>query len=64
MQLVLDLREEAPSRFILEPPSIMLHFYTDLWGDRALLTHISIIEDSPDQYGGSHPFFGVVSPGA
>jgi len=62
MQLVLDLRQEAPSAFILEPPAVMLHLWTDLWGEPTLLTHISIIEDQPGQYSGPHPFFGVVSP--
>jgi 3',5'-cyclic-AMP phosphodiesterase len=62
MQLCLDLREEAPSTFIMEPPSVMLHLWTNLWGEKTLLTHISIIEDHPGQYGGPHPFFGVVSP--
>ena len=62
MQLVLDLREEAPSAFILEPPAIMLHLWTNLWGEPTLLTHISIVEEEPGQYSGPHPFFGVVSP--
>jgi len=62
MQLVLDITEEAPSAFIMEPPAIMLHLWTDLWGEATLLTHISIIEDNPGQYGGSNPFFDVVSP--
>lgn len=62
MQLVLDLRQEAPSAFILEPPAVMLHLWTHLWGETSLLTHISIIEDQPGQYSGPHPFFGVVSP--
>jgi len=62
MQLCLDLREEAPSTFILEPPSFMLHLWTELWGEKTLLTHISVIEERPGQYSGPHPFFGVVSP--
>lgn len=62
MQLYLDLREEAPSTFILEPPSLMLHLWTELWGEETLLTHTSIIPDHPNQYSGPHPFFGVVSP--
>jgi hypothetical protein len=62
MQLYLDLREEAPSTFIMEPPSVMLHLWTDLWGEKALLTHISIVQDYPGQYSGPHPFFDVVSP--
>jgi 3',5'-cyclic-AMP phosphodiesterase len=62
MQLCLDLRKEAPSTFIMEPPSIMLHLWTKLWGEKTLLTHISVIEERPGQYSGPHPFFGVVSP--
>jgi Icc protein len=62
MQLYLDLREEAPSTFIMEPPSVMLHLWTDLWGEKTLLTHISIVQDYPGQYSGPHPFFDVVSP--
>ncbi|MBM4340591.1 MAG: phosphodiesterase [Deltaproteobacteria bacterium] len=62
MQLCLDLREEAPSTFMMEPPSLMLHLWTDLWGEKTLLTHISVIEEYPGQYSGPHPFFGVVSP--
>ena len=62
MQLTLDLREEAPSTFTMEPPSVMLHHWTDLWGEKTLLTHISIVEDYPGQYSGPHPFFDVVSP--
>jgi 3',5'-cyclic-AMP phosphodiesterase len=62
MQLCLDLREEAPSTFIMEPPSFMLHLWTNLWGEKTLLTHISVIEERSGQYSGPHPFFGVVSP--
>lgn len=62
MQLYLDLREEAPSTFILEPPSIMLHLWTELWGEKTLLTHISVIEEVAGQYGGPHPFFNIISP--
>ena len=62
MQLVLDLREKAPSAFILEPPSVMLHLWTDLWGEKTLLTHISVVEDYAGQNGEPHPFFDVVSP--
>lgn len=62
MQLYLDLREDAPSTFIMEPPSLMLHLWTSLWGEETLLTHTSIIPDHRGQYSGPHPFFGVVSP--
>lgn len=62
MQLCLDLRKDAPSAFILEPPAAMLHVWTTLWGDPTLLSHVSLIEDTPGQYGGPHPFFDVVSP--
>lgn len=62
MQIVLDLCPNAPSAFVMEPPAVMLHLWTDLWGEPTLLTHISIVEETPGQYGGPHPFFGVVSP--
>lgn len=62
MQVVLDLCPQAPSCFVLEPPSIMLHLWTNLWGEPTLLTHISIVEDHLGQFSGPHPFFGVVSP--
>lgn len=62
MQLVLDLSKEAPSAFIMEPSAIMLHLWTELWGEPTLLTHISVIEKTPGQYNGPHPFFDVVSP--
>jgi 3',5'-cyclic-AMP phosphodiesterase len=62
MQLTLDLTEQAPSTFTLEPPSVMLHLWAELWGEKTLLTHLSIVEDYPGQYSGPHPFFGVVSP--
>ncbi len=62
MQLCLDLREEAPSAFVMEPPALMLHLWTELWGEKTLLTHIGVLEEQPGQYSGPHPFFGVVSP--
>ncbi len=62
MQLCLDLREEAPSAFVMEPPGFMLHLWTELWGEKTLLTHTSVVEERPGQYTGPHPFFGVISP--
>jgi len=62
MQIVLDLRVDAPSAFVLEPPAIMLHLWTAVWGEPTLLTHISIVDERPGQYSGPYPFFGVVSP--
>ena len=63
MQLNLELKPDAPSGFILEPPALLLHFLDNSWDDEpALLTHVSIIEDTPGQYGGFHPFFDVISP--
>jgi 3',5'-cyclic AMP phosphodiesterase CpdA len=62
MQLVLDLRVNAPSAFVMEPPAVMLHLWTDLWGEPTLLTHLSIVPEKQGQYSGPHPFFGVVSP--
>ncbi len=63
MQISLDLRPEAPSGFVMEPPAIMLHLLDSFWGeDPVLLTHISLIEERDGQFGGFHPFFNVVNP--
>lgn len=62
MQLDLDLRPEAPSVFVMEPAGFLIHFWTDLWGDPTLLTHVGTIPEQPGQYSGPHPFFEVVSP--
>jgi len=62
MQLCLDLRDEAPSTFVLEPTAAMLHLWTSSWGSPTLLSHVSVIPDHPGQYGGPHPFFDVISP--
>jgi 3',5'-cyclic AMP phosphodiesterase CpdA len=48
-QVALDLREDAPSRFRLEPPGFMLH----RWADGALVSHIACIGDYP----GPFPFY-------
>ncbi len=63
MQIALDLRSEAPSGFIMEPPAIMLHLLDRFWDeDPVLLTHISLVEEKEGQFGGFHPFFNVVNP--
>ena len=63
MQLALDLRPDAPSAFVMEPPAAMLHTWSHSWGHPpAMLTHVSLVEDEPGQYTGPHPFFDVVSP--
>ena len=64
MQLVLDYRPDAPSGFIMEPAAMLVHRWDTFWdGEPVLLTHTSIVEDFPGQYGGFHPFFDVVNPG-
>ena len=64
MQIVLDFRADAPSGFIMEPPAMLIHCWDTFWDDEPiLLTHTSIVEDFLGQYGGFHPFFGVVNPG-
>ncbi len=63
MQLDLELKPDASSGFVMEPPSLLIHFWDNSWGDEpAFLTHVSIVEDTPGQYGGFHPFFDVISP--
>jgi ABC-type Fe3+ transport system substrate-binding protein len=58
MQLSLDLRPDAPSAFVMEPPALMLHQRQDAWGQApGLLTHVSLVEDPPGQYPGPCPFF-------
>jgi 3',5'-cyclic AMP phosphodiesterase CpdA len=63
MQLALDLRPDAPSAFVMEPPAAMLHTWSHSWGHPpAMLTHVSLVENESGQYTGPHPFFDVVSP--
>ncbi|MFA6018875.1 MAG: phosphodiesterase [Rhodospirillales bacterium] len=49
-QVTLDLREQAPSCFRMEPPGFMLH----LWQEGRLISHVASIGD----YAGPFPFFG------
>ncbi len=48
-QVALDLRDDAPSRFRMEPPGFMLH----RWSDGQLISHVAPIGDYP----GPFPFF-------
>ena len=58
-----DNWNEAPSAFIMEPPAIMLHFYDRPWNDDlSLLTYVSILEETPAQYGDSYLRFGEGFP--
>jgi 3',5'-cyclic AMP phosphodiesterase CpdA len=47
-QVVLDLRADAPSAFVMEPPAYMLHE----WRDGGLVSHLAYI----DAYDGPYPF--------
>lgn len=49
-QVVLDLREDAPSTFVLEPPGLQLHLWRDGQG---LISHTATI----GQFEGPYPFF-------
>ena len=63
MQIVLDFEADAPSGFVLEPPAMLIHRWGTFWdAEPVLLTHTSVVEDFPGQYGGFHPFFEVVNP--
>jgi Icc protein len=62
MQLALELTPEAPSRFVLEPPAVLLHQTCGQWGRERLLTHVSLVPDPIDRFGRPHPFYDVVSP--
>jgi len=48
-QVALDLREQAPSAFRMEPPGFMLH----RWADGLLVSHVANIGD----FAGPFPFF-------
>lgn len=47
-QVALDIDPDAPSRFQMEPPGFMLHW----WNDGRLVTHTAVIGG----YDGPHPF--------
>jgi 3',5'-cyclic AMP phosphodiesterase CpdA len=49
-QVVLDLRDDAPSRFALEPAGYLLHLWDPIHG---LVTHQAVMGDYP----GPYPFF-------
>jgi 3',5'-cyclic AMP phosphodiesterase CpdA len=49
-QVALDLRADAPSRFMMEPPGYQLHAWIEGTG---LVTHTGVIGD----YDGPHPFY-------
>ena len=49
-QVVLDLRENAPAAFSMEPPAFLLHVWSKAAG---LLTHMSYIGEFP----GPYPFY-------
>jgi len=49
-QVALDLRDDAPSCFRMEPPGFMLH----RWRDGLLVSHVAAIGD----HAGPFPFFG------
>jgi Icc protein len=46
-QVVLDLREDAPSNFVMEPPAFLLHVWREGTG---LLTHTSYVGEFPGPY--------------
>jgi 3',5'-cyclic AMP phosphodiesterase CpdA len=48
-QVTLDLREEAPSTFQMEPPGFLLH----RWQEGELVSHVAAI----GEYEGPYPFF-------
>lgn len=48
-QVALDIHPDAPSRFRMEPPGFMLHW----WNEGQLVTHAAVIGD----YDGPYPFF-------
>jgi Icc protein len=49
-QVALDLRDDAPSAFRLEPPAFALHYYAPATG---LVTHHAYVDEGP----GPYPFY-------
>lgn len=49
-QVALDLTPNAPSAFVLEPPSFLLHHWQPGWG---LVSHQALVE----RFAGPYPFF-------
>lgn len=49
-QVVLDLREDAPATFAMEPPAFLVHYWRE---DLGLITHTSHVGD----FAGPYPFF-------
>ncbi|PKR56736.1 phosphodiesterase [Thalassospira lohafexi] len=52
-QVALDLREDGPSAFVMEPPA--MHLYVWDTDQKSLMTHLAYI----DRFDGPHPFFGA-----
>ena len=50
-QVALDLRDDGPSAFTMEPPAMHLHRWDEK--QQCLLTHLAYV----DHYDGPHPFF-------
>lgn len=46
-QIALDLREDPPSRFVLEPPAFLLHMWRP---DTGIVTHTAYVEQFPGPY--------------
>ncbi|BBD08069.1 phosphodiesterase [Desulfovibrio ferrophilus] len=63
MQLVLDLTQQAPSQFVMEPGGLALHLYEPLGGrPPELVTHFGLIPGGGHEFAGPYPFKDVVSP--
>jgi len=57
MQLLLDLSDQGPAEFIMEPPALLLHaLLTDWNGVSRLFTHVSTVPGHPHDYGRGFPF--------
>jgi 3',5'-cyclic AMP phosphodiesterase CpdA len=59
LQLVLDLTADAPSRFILEPGGLALHYLSPRHDPFGLVTHFGQIPGCGHTFPGPFPFYGV-----
>jgi len=63
LQLELNLTSGAPSRFMLEPGGLALHYLDERnWEPLEMVTHFGLIPGCGHSFAGPYPFFDVVSP--
>lgn len=63
LQLTLDLRDESPNCFDLEPAGLLLHQAHDPWGDGLeILSHAAVVPEAGKPFPGPYPFGALLNP--